>query len=128
LSRREGGEQEVAPEVESAIERKRGSGQALDKATQAEMSGSFGADFAGVRVHTDSTADALNKGINAVAFTTGQDIFFSEGSYQPQSSTGKELLAHELTHVAQQGGRWCEASSFWATQVAPRRKKRKGKS
>jgi hypothetical protein len=61
-----------------------------------------GQDLSGVRVHTSPEADDLSHRVNAVAFTTGQDIFFSEGAYQPGSSSGQELLAHELTHVIQQ--------------------------
>ena len=68
------------------------------------MEASFGADFRGVRVHTGSEADALNSAVHARAFTTGHDIFFRAGEYNPQSSGGRELLAHELTHVVQQTG------------------------
>jgi hypothetical protein len=68
------------------------------------MEGAFGADFSGVRVHTDSKSDSLNRSVQAKAFTTGSDIFFRSGTYQPASSGGQELLAHELTHVVQQGG------------------------
>jgi hypothetical protein len=98
------GGNEVEPEVESAIHRARGGGQALDSGVRGKMESAFGADFGGVRVHTGSESDSLNRSVNAVAFTTGQDIFFSNGSYDPTSSSGKELLTHELTHVVQQGG------------------------
>jgi hypothetical protein len=56
-----------------------------------------------VRVHTDAQSDSLNKSIQAKAFTTGSDIFFSKGAYDPGSQSGQELLGHELTHVVQQG-------------------------
>jgi hypothetical protein len=68
------------------------------------MESSLGADFSGVRVHTDQRSDSLNRSLSARAFTTGQDIFFRVGSYQPGSSIGRELIAHELTHVVQQNG------------------------
>jgi hypothetical protein len=55
-----------------------------------------------VRVHTSGESDALNRDLGAKAFTTGQDIFFREGAYQPHTTGGQELLAHELTHVVQQ--------------------------
>jgi hypothetical protein len=55
-------------------------------------------------VHTDSQSDQLNKSIQAKAFTTGQDIFFRQGAYEPNSRGGQELIAHELTHVVQQNG------------------------
>jgi hypothetical protein len=67
------------------------------------MEQAFGADFRGVRVHADIGADALSQSLQARAFTTGQDIFFKSGEYNPESSSGKQLLAHELTHTRQQG-------------------------
>jgi len=104
LARKAEGEAEVAPEVESAIERARGGGQELDVSVQRKMESAFGADFGNVRVHTDAEADQLNHAVGALAFTTGSDIFFRTGFYEPTSSSGQELLAHELTHVVQQGG------------------------
>ena len=68
------------------------------------MGKAMGADFSGVKVHTDSQADQLNQSIQAKAFTTGQDVFFRQGTYQPGSKDGQELIAHELTHVVQQNG------------------------
>lgn len=93
---------EVAPEVEESIQRARGGGQALDNSAREQMEPAFGVDFGHVRVHTGTEADGLNRAVNARAFTTGQDIFFREGEYSPTSSDGRELLAHELTHVVQQ--------------------------
>jgi len=52
-----------------------------------------------VRIHADGEADLLNRGVAAIAFTVGSDIFFRAGFYQPQSAAGQHLLAHELTHV-----------------------------
>jgi hypothetical protein len=104
LSRKGHGEGDVAPEVEADIQRERGAGQALDSAARAQMEPAMGADFSGVRVHTGGQADTLNRNLSARAFTTGQDIFFKQGEYSPGSSSGRELLAHELTHVVQQGG------------------------
>jgi hypothetical protein len=46
----------------------------------------------------------MSSDLNAQAFTTGNDIYFNEGKYQPDTQSGKSLLAHELTHVVQQGG------------------------
>lgn len=67
------------------------------------MGTALGADFSDVRVHTSPEAADLNSQLSAKAFTTGKDIFFQEGAYAPGSSSGQELLAHELTHVVQQG-------------------------
>lgn len=66
------------------------------------MEQAFCADFSGVKVHTDGQSDQLNQSIQARAFTTGQDVFFGQGEYNPGSRGGQELLAHELTHVVQQ--------------------------
>lgn len=104
LARAGEGEAEVGSEVESAIQAARGSGQALDSAVRARMEPAFGVDFSGVRVHADGQADTLSRHLNARAFTTGRDIFFKQGEYSPGGSSGRELLAHELTHVVQQNG------------------------
>ncbi|MFM7600894.1 MAG: DUF4157 domain-containing protein, partial [Pseudanabaena sp.] len=95
---------EASADLESSIQSARGSGQSLDANLQAKMGQVMGADFSGIRVHTDSQSDQLNKSIQAKAFTTGQDVFFRQGAYNPSSTSGQELIAHELTHVVQQGG------------------------
>ena len=92
----------VSPDLASRIEQERGGGRPLDAETRVEMESSFGQDFGDVRVHTGSQADQLNQEVEARAFTTGSDVFFRDGTYAPGSSAGKELLAHELTHVVQQ--------------------------
>jgi len=97
-------EGDASPNLETAIQQARGSGQALAPDLQAKMGQAMGADFSNVRVHTDTQSDHLNRSIQAKAFTTGQDIFFRQGAYQPGNRGGQELIAHELTHVVQQGG------------------------
>ena len=94
----------VSSTVESAIQQKRGGGHSLDSGVRRQMEGALGTDFSGVRVHTDAHSDGLNRSLSARAFTTGQDIFFRQGAYEPGSSSGRELIAHELTHVVQQDG------------------------
>jgi hypothetical protein len=69
------------------------------------MEAVLGTDFGGVRVHTDARADSLNRALSAKAFTAGGDIYFRGQEHRPGTAAGEELLAHELTHVAQQGGR-----------------------
>ena len=64
----------------------------------------FGADFSRVQVHADRRAAALSQSLSARAFTYGRHIYFNEGEYQPETQEGKRVLAHELTHVIQQGG------------------------
>lgn len=93
---------ELDDDTAGRINQQRGAGQALDTGVQRQMGGAMGHDFGGVRVHTSGEAHHLNEQVGAVAFTTGSDIFFREGAYNPGSSSGQELLAHELTHVVQQ--------------------------
>ncbi|HEY9835305.1 MAG TPA: DUF4157 domain-containing protein, partial [Vampirovibrionales bacterium] len=94
----------ASSDLESTIRQARSSGRPLGKPIRRQMEGAFGTDFSGVRVHTNNTADTLNHSLSARAFTTGNNIFFKQGEYNPASSRGQELLAHELTHVVQQGG------------------------
>lgn len=76
------------------------SGQQLPEEVQAKMENSFGQDFGGVKIHTDSTKA---ENINAKAYTQGNAIHFAPGEYNPASQQGQELIGHELTHVVQQG-------------------------
>jgi len=99
-----GGGSSVTPDVEQNIQQSRGSGQPLDASVREPMEQAFGADFSGVKIHTNSQSDQLNRSLSARAFTTGSDIFFKQGEYNPGSQDGQELLAHELTHVVQQTG------------------------
>ncbi|MTJ07878.1 MULTISPECIES: DUF4157 domain-containing protein [unclassified Anabaena] len=95
---------EASQDLDTAINSSRGSGQPLDAGLQRSMGQAMGADFSGVKVHTDAQSDQLNRSIQARAFTTGQDVFFRQGAYDPGSRGGQELIAHELTHVVQQNG------------------------
>ncbi len=78
-------------------------GRALDSATQQQMTGQVDQDLSNVKLHIDPNAATLAESVNANAFTYGKDVVFNEGQYQPNTKAGKELLAHELAHVAQQG-------------------------
>ncbi|NEO83845.1 MAG: DUF4157 domain-containing protein [Spirulina sp. SIO3F2] len=91
-------------ELEDSIQRERSKGQHLADSIRQPLENAMGADFSGVRIHTDSTANQLSESIQAKAFTTGQDVFFRQGAYDPGSKEGQGLLAHELTHVVQQNG------------------------
>src|SRR6266511_2857980 len=113
-------EDALGPEMSAAIAAERGRGASLPEPVRADMEHRLGSDFSGVRVHHDRQADTLNHALAAEAFTTGTDIFFSGGSYNPTSSAGRELLAHELTHVAQQNTGAVSLSPR-ASQPAPRR-------
>ena len=79
-----------------------GRGTPLPRNTQAEMESAFGTDFSGVHIHTNEEAVSMNKSLHAQAFTNGKDIYFNSGKFNPGTSAGKHLLAHELTHVVQQ--------------------------
>ncbi|MEH2300753.1 MAG: DUF4157 domain-containing protein [Nostoc sp.] len=100
-------------DLEASINQARGGGQPLAKNIREPMEQGFGADFSRVKVHTDTQADQLNRSIQAKAFTTGQDVFFRQGAYEPESRGGQELIAHELTHVVQQN-----ESAHLASQLA----------
>ncbi len=93
---------EVSSNLETRIQSRRGTGKPLPTSTRAFMEPRFGSDFSGVRVHTDSHAASAASELNAQAFTTGRDIFFGSGYYEPHTTKGKSLLAHELTHTIQQ--------------------------
>ena len=95
-------QQQVGNRAVQRLLAQRSGGQALDSNVQAKMSKSTGQEFSDVKVHTGPESHALNEQLSAKAFTTGSDIFFRDGAYDPGSSGGQELLAHELTHVVQQ--------------------------
>ena len=83
------------------------SGRPLEASTRGFMEPRFGHndrgfDFSQVRIHTDARAADSARAVNALAYTVGRDIVFGEGQYQPNTRQGQHLLAHELTHVAQQ--------------------------
>lgn len=79
-----------------------GGGEPLDEGTHSYMAARFGRNFDDVRIHNDNRAQETAKDLNAEAFTTGRDIYFGRGAYQPTQESGRGLLAHELTHVVQQ--------------------------
>lgn len=81
----------------------RSSGRPLDGSTRSFMEGRFGMDLSAVRVHTSDEAATSARSINAHAYTLGNNVVFGASQYQPDTATGRRLLAHELTHVMQQG-------------------------
>ena len=110
---------ELDDETAGRIGRARSGGQALDGALQKQMGETPGYDFSGVRVLTGAESDALNQQLSARAFTTDQDIFFRSGDYNPGSGDGRELIAHELSHVVQQTtGRVSEGGSRMTVRPA----------
>lgn len=97
-----GGGTAASSQVSSRVEQSSGTGKTLPAKTISEMASSFGLDFSHVTIHTDAEAVQLNRELGAQAFTHGSDIYFNAGKFNPDTSTGKFLLAHELTHVIQQ--------------------------
>jgi len=93
----------ISPSIESKINSLQGKGTPLSYKTKSFFTSRFGHDLSDVRVHTNTDSNNLAESINAKAFTKGNNIVFNKGEYNPQSSHGKRLLGHELTHVIQQG-------------------------
>ena len=83
----------------------RGGGQSLTPRTNHFMSKAFATDFSNVQIHTNSKAVQMNEQLGARAFAHGSDIYFNNNQFNPDTSDGKHLLAHELTHVVQQKGK-----------------------
>jgi hypothetical protein len=79
-------------------------GQSLDRSTRNFMEPRFGYDFGRVQIHNDPFAHQSSKEINALAYTHGNHVVFGSGQYQPDTNSGRQLLAHELAHVVQQNG------------------------
>lgn len=95
---------DTSADFEGRLNATRGGGRPLPDSVREFMEPRFGADFSGVRLHTGSEPTQLNREVSAQAFTLGQDIYLGEGKSDLESNTGKQLLAHELTHVVQQTG------------------------
>jgi hypothetical protein len=93
-----GGADAVPPVVHEVL---RGPAQSLESGARRDFEHRFGRDFSGVRVHTGARAAESARAVKAQAYTVGNDMVFGAGRYAPQSTEGRRLLAHELTHVAQ---------------------------
>ena len=93
---------EITSATEASINALGGKGTSLSSEVRSFFEPKFGLDFSNVRVHTDASANSLAQSINARAFTKGNDIVFNSGEYAPNTTEGKKLLGHELTHVVQQ--------------------------
>nr|WP_321465819.1 DUF4157 domain-containing protein [uncultured Desulfobulbus sp.] len=98
-------EEQVLPEtLEHEVAVLQSGGRPLPPPLRAEMEGRFGMDWGSVRIHTDANAARLSEILHARAFTVGEHIAFNDGSFQPETGSGRFLLAHELAHVAQHRG------------------------
>ncbi len=98
----------VAPTASAEI----GGGKPLDAAARTPLESRLHADFSGVRVHTDGPASQAAEDLGARAFAHGGDIAFAPGEYAPKRPVAQQLLAHELTHVAQQAKAGATALQF----------------
>lgn len=92
----------TSPSFESKLQSSKGNGNPMTNTVKAEMESGFGRNFNNVRIHTGTKAIQMSKDIGAKAFTNGNNIYFNSNEYNPSSTSGKRLLAHELTHVVQQ--------------------------
>jgi predicted chitinase len=88
--------------ISEKIQAKLGGGNPLPENIRQQLEMGLNTDLSSVRVHTDSDADFLSKSVHAKAFTTGNNIFFSSGAFDPNTKWGYELIAHETTHTLQQ--------------------------
>jgi len=93
---------QVTPAVQAQIEGLRGGGEPLPESARAFFEPRFGYDFSHVRTHTGAHAAESARAVNALAFTVGPNVVFGAGRYEPNTDEGRNLLAHELTHVVQQ--------------------------
>ncbi|HZY35747.1 MAG TPA: DUF4157 domain-containing protein [Mucilaginibacter sp.] len=98
-----GNDAQSGNDLDSYIGSLNSSGQPLPDSSRKFFEPKFGRDFSNVRLHTDSVAAKSAQSINALAYTSGNNIVFNSGQFSPESDNGKKLLAHELTHVIQQG-------------------------
>jgi hypothetical protein len=98
----DGGSAVLDDEILQKIQSEKGYGEAISSEIRHEMESSFKRELGDVRLHTSPEADLLAKQLGAKAFTTGNDIFFRNGAYQPSTLAGKKLMKHELIHTVQQ--------------------------
>lgn len=97
-----GAKAEGSIRLDSYISSLGSSGQPMSQTSRQFFEPRFGHNFSNVKIHTDSVAAKSAQSINALAYTTGNNIVFNSGQYSPESDSGKKLMAHELTHVIQQ--------------------------
>lgn len=98
-----GGNSTVSPDFESKLSTAKSGGSPLPQSTISKVEPHVNADLSGVRVHTDSNAVQLNQSLGAQAFANQNHIFFNEGKYNPGTTAGDHLIAHEASHTVQQG-------------------------
>jgi hypothetical protein len=105
---------DAGDDLANRIRTQLGGGVGLSNSLRGQMETGLGQRLGDVRIHTDATAATLSSELDARAFTTGNDVFFASGAYNPGSSEGYSTLAHELTHTLQQA-----SGPVAGTEVAP---------
>lgn len=95
---------EVTPTINSGIQSLHGGGTPLSRSARSFFEPRFGVNLSKVRLHNNTQAANLARSVNARAFTFGHNVVFGAGEYSPDASSGRKVLAHELTHVMQQNG------------------------
>lgn len=119
-------ESELNPGLEAHINAFQGGDQPLPESVRAFFEPRFDYDFSNVRIHTDTRAAEVAQAVNARAFTLGNNVVFGEGEYAPETSSGKLLIAHELTHTIQQGTDLKREPKFNRLLTAPMQIARQG--
>lgn len=99
-----GGGIRLSTQMESQLSAMSGGGHSMPAALQQRMESGFGRSLSDVRLHTDAPAADLSAQLHAKAFAHGNDIYFAHGQYQPETSDGQHLIAHEVAHTMQQSG------------------------
>ncbi len=87
---------EAAQPVFGRIQARRGAGNPLPEAVRRHLEQGLNHDLSRVRIHDDAEANKLAKSVNAVAFTTGTDIFFRSGRFNPNTQSGLESEARAM--------------------------------
>ena len=113
-----GGAQDLAADVESQLQALQGGGEQLPPQVREFFEPRFGQDFSNVRVHTSDAAAESATSVNALAYTIRNHIVFAAGQYSPHITAGRRLIAHELTHVVQQGTADAEVASNATSSAA----------
>ncbi|HEY9363612.1 MAG TPA: DUF4157 domain-containing protein, partial [Chitinophagaceae bacterium] len=121
MQRKEINGQETASDnnLESYVGNLNTGGQSLPNEVRNYYEPRFGYDFSNVKIHTDNVAAKSAQSINALAYTSGNNIVFNDGQYAPNTDSGKKLLGHELTHVVQQGSYKSNMPSAVMRQAKP---------
>lgn len=128
IQRKAEGQPNVASNVAADIQNSMAAGSPLPLSVRRFMEPRFQANFSNVKIHTGDRSAKLNRQLNAQAFTAGNQIFFGKDKFKPDTSEGKELIAHELTHTIQQGAAVQRSEDVAVTQQSPLQVQRLGLS